>query len=309
MTVKHRGVLLAAACLASLSLAACGQGNSEKAGGNPLENIAASNQNNLTEKFNAYTAGYNQLIDNSWGVAKKFQDYQEVDLPSQSPDETIHFPENISNLERAIESIKQGRAIKGGNASRDADAAADKLIAAGEALLAQWKDLAPYYSSRAYRDDALAKGKAAHQPLMTAYANAVAAIEEFDAVLSARQRQIAEQRLKDFRKAGRNAEADLVEAMNLADHFTTAAIENKVAEADAMLPQFQAAVTKLRQTTDAMEATNPNKVEFGSITSNLERLIGHWRDFKQEGREFYIERIVSNYNSAINNMDDVEMPG
>jgi len=311
MNIKNRGALLAAVCVATLSLAACGQGKGEgETKGNPLENVVdAAKGGDATEKFNGYVEGFNKLIDDNWGVQKNYVRYQELDLPSKSPDANIHFFENITTLDSALKAIKEARAMSGNASSNAADAAADKVIANGDKLLAQWKELAPYYSSRAYREDALAKGKAAHESLIANYTATLAAIDELDVAITKYQRDVAEKRIVDFRKSGHNSEADVVEAMYLADHFTTAVIEEKIADADAQLPKFQAAVTKLRQTEQGLAADATNKSDINSLVGYLESLIGNWRDYKQSNSNSDLESVVDYYNRAIGEMDDIEMPG
>lgn len=309
MNVKNRGAMLAAVCLASLSLAACGQGGEGKAKGNPLENIAdAAKGADPAVKFNGYIDGYNKLIEENWGVYKNFERYKALNIASKNGSENISFPENITTLEQALTKIKEARALGGNSTTAAADAAADKVIASAEALLAQWKELAPYYSSRAYRDDSLAKGKAAHDSLMANYTATLAAIDELDAAIAQFQRDVAQKRIADYRKSGHNTEADVVEAMHLADLFTTAVIDEKTADADAQLPKFQAAVTKLRQTEAAMAADAANKARIGRLVDKLEQLIGNWRDYKQSGSDFNRERVVAYYNYAIREMNDIELP-
>ena len=305
-SVKRHGVLLAAACMAALSVAACGQSGKDGRTDKTEAAAAPTGSESAAEKFNAYTEGFNALIDDSWGVAENFSRYQELDIPNANASGNLNFPENASNLERALEKLTAGRVVKAGAEAREADAATDKVIATGQVLLAQWKELDPYFESRAYREDGLAKAKTAHPALMAAYQNNLAAIDELDAALSKYLRQRAEQRIAALRKGGHNEEADLSEAMQLADFFSTAVIENNVAEADRLMPQLEAALTKVRQAESTLPTDHSNKAEFSLISGYLTSMVGDWRDFKQSSNDSERESIVDNYNRAVDQMSDVE---
>lgn len=296
------------ALAAALSLSACGdsKGNAE----NPApKSVAQAAGNEATqEKMSLYIDAFNALIDEHWGVSKYFGDYQKLDIPNASATATLHFPENISHLERAIAKLKEGRALNGGNQGKKADEAADKLIPQLEALLAQWQALDPYFESRAYRDDALAKAKAAHDAQTQAYQGSVAGIELLDVALSEYQRASNAAKLEVMRKGGHAAEASLLDAMQKADLFTNAVMEDNKAEADAQLPAMEAAIAKLREEQAKMPADNSNKSYLSSIADNLSGMVGAYRDFKQSNSDGYREQAVDRYNSAIGNMNRVELP-
>lgn len=299
---------MALVCAVTMGLAACGQGDGKNKDGRPQSVAAAAGDEANQEKLNAYTDAFNDLIDEHWGVPHYFSEYQERDIPNAATSSSIYFPENISHLERALAKLKQGKALSGGALSRRADAAVEKLIPQLEALLTQWRALDPYYESRAYREDGLAKGKAAHAALMTAYQGSVAAIGELDAALTEYQRARNAARMAALVKGGHTAEANLIDAMQKADHFTTAVIEENTAEADRLLPEFEAAATRLRETEAGLAAGADNKTEFSLISGYLNSMIGAWRDYKQDKSTSRLESIVDNYNRAIEQMNDVEMP-
>lgn len=304
----HRGAALAAVYMSALTLAACGQPDG-KASGNPLENVVASASGEAeAEKFNAYTDAFNTLIDDNWGVASNFEKYSNLNIPAANASGNIHFFENASSLERALTKLKEGRALKGGSTSGAADTAADKVIATGEKLLAQWKELTPYYETRAYREDSLGKGKAAHESLVANYKATLAAIDELDSALTTYLRARSEKRIADFRKAGHEDAANVSEAMQIADFFSSAVIEENVAEADRLLPQLEASLTKLRASEAALPANDSNKAEFDLINGYLSSMVGAWRDYKQSPDDRHREKVVDQYNSAIGQFDDIEFP-
>ncbi len=300
---------MALVCAMTMGLAACGQGDAKNgADGRPQSVRAAAGTETTQEKLSHYTEAFNKLIDEHWGVPENFDKYQKLNIPNANPTSSIYFPENITTLETAIAKLKEGKALSGGAQSQRADAAVDKLIPQLEALLAQWKTLDPYYESRAYREDNLAQGKAAHAALMSAYEGAAAGIGELDAALTEYQRASNAAKMAALIKSGHAAEASLIDAMQKADHFTTAVIEDNTAEADRLLPEFVAAAAKLRTAEAGLAADNANKSEFGSIAGRLDSMIGSWRDYKQSKSDYERESIVDDYNRAIGDMNDVEMP-
>lgn len=306
MQFQSRFRRVASAGVMALALAACGDNGGAKGGD---ASVTATAGNEATqEKFNHYVDAFNKLIDDNWGVGSNFQNYQELDIPNRSADDSISFPENITTLEGAITALKEGRALRGGQQAARADAAADKLVPQLEALLAQWKTLDPYYETRKYRDDGLAQGKAADAALKTAYQGAVAGIEEFDAALTEYLRARDAAQLDAYRKAGHGELANLMDAMQKADHFTDAVIEDNKVEADRLLPGVEAAVAEIRKSETALSADDANKTEFSQIATYLEGMIGYYRDWKQSGSDSHREYVVDRYNDAVGQMDDVEHP-
>ncbi|RZJ23780.1 MAG: DUF3829 domain-containing protein, partial [Brevundimonas sp.] len=229
-----RALVLATAGMLTLGLAACGDGGAAK-GGNASVAEAAGDEA-TQEKFNHYVEGFNKLIDDNWGVGSNFRSYQQLDIPAKSADDSISFPENITTLEGAIEALKEGRALRGDDLAGPADAAVDKLLPRLEALLTQWRTLDPYYETRRYREDGLAQGKAADAGLKTAYEAAIAEIEAFDATLTTYLRQRDAAQLTAYRNAGHGELANLMDAMQKADHFSDAVLAEDNATADRLLP-------------------------------------------------------------------------
>ena len=300
---------MALVCAMTMGLAACGQGDAKGgAEGRPQSITAAAGNESTQQKMGLYSEAFNKLIDNNWGVSENFERYQKTDIPNAAASSTINFPENITTLETAIAKLKEGKALSGGGQSQRTDAAVDKLLPHLEALLAQWKTLDPYYESRAYREDNLAQGKAAHAALISAYENSIAGINEFDAALTEYQRAANAAKMAALVKAGHTAEASMMDAMQKADLFTNAVMEDNKAEADAQLPAMEAAIAKLREEQAKMPADNSNKSYLSSIADNLSGMVGAYRDFKQSNSDGYREQVVDRYNSAIGNMNRVELP-
>lgn len=305
MKTGTRALVLATAGLLSLGLAACGEG----AGKEGTASVAEASGNQATqEKFNHYVEAYNKLIDDNWGVGTNFNNYQKLDIPNKSANDSIYFPENITTLEGAIEALKEGRALRGGDQATAADAAVDKLIPRLEALLTQWKTLDPYYESRRYREDGLAQGKAADAGLKAAYATAIAGVEEFNTALTEYLRARDAAQLNAYRAAGHGELATLMDAMQKADLFSDAVIADNKAEADRLLPGLEAAVAEVRKAEGTLAADDGNKTEFKLIADYLGSMIGDYRDYKHGGSDSDREGVVDSYNSAVDQMGDIEHP-
>jgi hypothetical protein len=298
-----RIVAMLAGSVLALSLAACGQSD----GKTGAPSVAAASGNEATQnKFNHYTEGFNKLIDDNWGVGKQYQSYVEADVPHANASGNVYFSENITNLERALGELKEGRALNGGAQATEADAAVDKVLAQGAVLLAQWKTLAPYYESKAYREDNLAQGKAAHPALIAAYESTIEAIGQLDAALTRHLRARDAARLEAYRKSGNTAAYNLMNAMQQADLFTSAVIEKNMAESDRLLPLVIAANAELHKTEAATPADGDNKIEYDLISGYLDRMIGDYRDLKQSNDDDDREDIIDAYNNAVGQMNDVE---
>ena len=301
-TARFAAVL--ASSLIALSMAACGQAGDGKTS---APSVAAASGDEATQaKFGHYTEGFNKLIDDNWGVREKYEDYLEADIPSAKASGNVYFAENISNLERALTELKEGRALNGGRQATEADAAVDALVPRIQVLLTQWKTLTPYYESKAYREDGLAQGKAAHPALIAAYEEVMAGIGTLDMALTKHLRARDVARLEAFRKSGNTAAFNVMNAMQQADLFSSAVIEKNMAESDRLLPLLVAANTELHKTEQATPADGDNKVEYDLISGYIDRMIGDYRDLKQGGSDSDREDIVDGYNNAVEQMNDVE---
>lgn len=301
-----------AAALSALvltSTTACNRAPSTPSGnGIAAVATAPAGEESANAKFNAYTEGYNKLIDKNWGVRAMFDRHTEDDLLAADPSGEISFAENMVTLDLALAKLKEGRALGSKKAdAAAADAAVDAVMAPAGRLLAHWKALTPYFVSRAYRDDKLAKYKAADASLKADYQATLAAIDGIDAALTRYQRAETQERIAQFKADGNMPLFHAASTMQLADVFTTAVIDGKIAEADRLLPQLDAAWTQLGAAHTAMPADAANRSEVGSLHGYVGQLIGDYRDFKQSGEGSDVESLVGHYNDAIEEYGDIEI--
>ena len=263
-------------------------------------------ENGPEAKYGAYTKAFNKLIDDvPWNLPKTYAKLQKFDVNTLKTSDEISYPETINLLQRALEDLKAGRAMTSDGAGA-ADAAADKLIAAGDILVAEWQALDPYFKARTYRDDNFAKARAADAKIRPAYAAAMAAFKELDAALGAHQRQRSAARMAAFEKDGNMAGFHSVKAMLLADRFSTAALSQDIATADKLLPELTKEVEELRKAGAALPEEDDNKSEIVSMTGHLSDSIGSYRDYQQSKDTDDLESVVEDYNDAVESSNDLE---
>lgn len=263
-------------------------------------------ENGPEAKYGAYTKAFNKLIDDvPWNLPKTYASMQKFDVNALKASDEISYPGTTSLLQRALEDIKAGRAMKTAGATA-ADAAADKLIAAGDILVAEWQALEPYFKSRAYRDDNFAKAKSADPKVRAAYVKAMAGFTDLDAALGAHQRGRSAARMAAFQKDGNMAGFHAIKAMLLADRFSTAARSKDPAAAASILPELTAAVDELRKAGAALPADDDNKSEIERMTGHLSDSIGSYRDYQQGKDDDDLESVIKDYNEAVESSNDLE---
>ena len=300
---------MVSACAAALVLSACGNKGDAPAAGDPAAASDAGTEltQEVSEKFSHYVTGFNELIS-TFGIGYQYDRYQMMNLASAQPTATLNFPSQGSVLERALTSLKAGRAINTGNQTPAADAAADKLIQNLEGLLAQYKELGPYYETRAYREDALAKGKAADAQISALYEATLKSTDELDEALTEQERALSTQRIQALRKAGEDNAANLLQATSRAELLVSKSGEGDFAAGDALLTLLEADLAKLRESAAKMDDNDINKSWYTSIISGLTSLIGQYRDTKQNPNDDTQDTLIDNYNQVINDLNRVELP-
>ncbi|MFD1951329.1 DUF3829 domain-containing protein [Sphingomonas arantia] len=293
--VYRYGVLMVSV-LAALGLSACDKGLP----GNGTAAVGSGNQPGeaAAQKRKMYTEAYNDLIDPQAGLRDFATGYRELNIPQADPKRDIYFPAS-THLTLATSKLKEARALPGDETTAAADAAAAPLIAKLEALFGQAETLDTYYKTRAYREDALAKGKAADAPLLKAMDEVEQALVAFDAALREQEQVAATARIAALRKAGYDGHAAMVEMMQKGDRFTSAVIANDIAAADRMLPEFEAAVTALSKATPKGPTAASDKAGFAILAGDGASMIGAWRDYKSRKDESDRQRVVDSYNSAV----------
>lgn len=301
-----RPLTLLSAILLLFTLSAC-DSSTEQAGQAQAE--APSNADaSLQQKLNANTGAFNVLIAPGSGLAAYAGGYDQRNIPEAIASQTISLQALPVSFENALGTLREAREIDGGELTAALDASIDRLIPALDTALSQWRQIEPYYNSRAYRNDDLAKGKAAHEPLVAALADGVAALSDMQEALSVIQRQRTEARIAALTDAGHTAEASVLSAMHTADAFVTAVSMGNIEEATRLAPDFERALEEMRSNEEQYTGPEHGKVLYGVLAGTLTRVIGSWRDYEASKDEFNLNTLIDTYNSAIRTAGSMPMP-
>lgn len=296
---------------ALLALAGCDKVKS--IGGNSADAVAADGRDNAANaKLDTYTEGYNKLID-TFGLPETSETYSEARIAAKSPTDSISI--STGWIGQALTKFKEARALPGGAA--DLDAVGDRLIAALDKVLARLTPLDTYYSSKAYREDALARGKR-EDPLMLAEFKAASdAAAAFDAILSRERRARTEIELAELKKSGDTlrytTKLALYQAEPLVDLFNAPEdVRNPaiLAKADAMVVALDKTLAEQRTAFAAAKAAGKTPsdtpdIGYQFVENRLTSMIGDYRDLKQSGDVSDVNDMLRNYNHAIESMNNV----
>lgn len=294
------------AILLTLSLSACEQQTDEKAQAAPKIDEASAA---LDKKSGHYTEGFNLLLIAGGGLESSAQVYDSWKIDQATADRTLKPSIATPMLESAVEQFKEGRALDTGEKTTVADSAVDKIVPPLETLISEWKPLQPYYDSGAYRDDDVAKGKAADPKIKAAFAESVAALGTLSDALGALQDQRNESRIAQMRDGGHEAEANFLDAIQKADRLARAASKEQFDEANAVVPDLQKALDAMRESAATYEGTQSATVIYAKTLENLTKMLGSWRDFRQNNQRVDLGTVISTYNSVIRTSASFPLPG
>ena len=289
------------------NLTACNKRNS-----NPTKAVESSYPDPdavQLRKFNAYVGSYNGLIGDS-GLVHEYQVYREAEVSKKSPNDSIDIGTGLIEKER--DKLKSTRAIPGDGAP-DLDAAADKLISALDPVVTQLSGLAVYYSSKAYIEDKLARGKREDAQMLAEFKTASAALTDFNTQLErefARREDLELEKSKadgdmvvyDTKLALHQAK-DFIELFHSPDDTSNAVV---IAQADARVSELEKTLAAQRDAVaKAKQAGHySDVVGYASVGDELTEMIGNYRQMKQLGRADKFHFVILAYNAAINTSNE-----
>jgi len=310
MTAPFHAQSILVFAIVAASLTGCNSKNADPASNVVVGSDTGSGSGAVAEdgqaKFDHYTKAYNVLIqDVPWNMPKTASDFDKLDLSKVKISEEISYPETSSLLSNALTELKAGRALKAEGAAT-VDTAADQMIQAGQTLVARWEVLNPYFKTRAYRDDKLAKAKAAEPTMRKAYADMTAGMKRLSDALSEHQQARATAQKAVYQKQGNMAAYHAVDTMLIADRFSTAVIADDFATADRILPDLTSATEALRAAGVALPASDDNKNGIGEVTRYMSDAIGSYRDYKQNKETSDLEETIKSYNEAVNASNELK---
>ena len=286
-----------------LMLGACGGAGSE--GGNGSAAVATSPD--AAAKLSAYTEAYNALID-TFGLPRTATEYKEERVASRSPADDISISQGW--IETAHGKLKAARALPGAIGPLDATAGA--LDAALEKLMARLGPLYSYYNTKAYRQDALKRGKAEDAQMIAEFDAALKAMDDFNAALVQQRRAGTDAELAQLKASGdtvgynnkqamRQAE-DLVALFDKPEDLKDPAVFTK---ADALAGSLEKLLAEQQKALAEAKAKATEPVEksrlgvYGLVGDMLGTMIGQYRQLKQSHSGNDAQSMVDSYNRAV----------
>ena len=322
---KTRHVLLGALAASALLLAACGKkaedvpANANPPAAAPVAASAAAPaagakagepDQKATLKLNAYTGAYNKLIG-TFGLIETREDYFEKNIARRNAADSISISDGW--IEGALDQFKKGRALPAAGQTA-LDSSADTLIAKLDKLVTQLKQLNIYYSSKTYKNDSLARGKAEDGPLRASFDASMAAMKAFNLALGAEQKKRAAETLARLKTSGDmladHTKLALGQGEDLLNMFSDDAdIKSvaKYAQGDALVLEMEKTLASQRELYAAAKAKGA-KPDYGheSTASNLVSLVGAYRDMTQSRKTEELNNMVKEYNRAVESANGID---
>jgi Protein of unknown function (DUF3829) len=268
-----------------------------------------SDAQKAVKKINAYTDSYNKLIG-SFGLIQTQNNYIAKDFINKKPSQDLSFSTGWIN--QGIDALKSGRALPSDEYA-GLDKAADELIPIISTLQKQLKSLEIYYTSRAYREDNLARGKAEDESVRANFTASLLALEKFHTVLNVQQKKRFASDLAAIKDSGNLLAYDSKLAMHqgevIAEIFkNTNDITNpeKYIAADSTVLDLEKTLASLiKHYEEGKEKKVKPDTRYTSIHSELTQLIGAYRDMKQSKKIKDYNNMIVKYNSALNTSNSV----
>lgn len=296
--------------VALLALAACNGGisgnNSTAAVGGDAEAVTEEGSKE-SAKLAAYTEAYNKLIG-TFGLTETAKRYEDAKVSGKSGSDNIHITDGW---------ISQGRetlskAIDSSGDLGKADVAAKALRDALDPLLKRLDGLKIYYDSKAYKDDALARGKAEDAQMRAEFTRALDALRAFDEQITILQRVRDDKLTAEFKAKGdllsfnsktalRQAE-DLINLFNKPEDLKDPAV---IAKGNAQVTALEKTLADLRAETEKAKASGGDAdltrslLYHGQVSDYLTSMVGKYRELREEGDPDDRNSMVEDYNRAI----------
>ena len=235
-----------------------------------------------TNKYNHIIVTFDFAISPTLEKMRSGERQTSISLP--------HFSDLKKDLEEARANPKSAGVFQ------DIDAEAD-------AVLAILKDLAPladkmesYYSSKGYLADDYAAAAQMTAQYLPLYDKFEPAYDKFDAVVTARFKEVRLAQLEDMRKEGRTNAANFLElsikTRDLADMLDNENIDKAAAEAK---------ITEINE----LAAKLPDIPALASYKPNLNRFIGSFRSYVAGTED--PNDVIDNFNSVVRSSQNLDL--
>ncbi|RYX97346.1 MAG: DUF3829 domain-containing protein [Comamonadaceae bacterium] len=308
--------LMALAASAALVLSACKDDQPAKSGAAASTSPAAGSSvtaaapgksadasQDSVAKLNAYTEAYNKIIG-TFGLPETRDRYYKANIPAKRATDSVSISDGWVDI--ALEQFKKGRALPAGGFG-ELDKAADQLIAALDKLVVELKDLDVYYTSKAYKDDNLAKGKAKDAEVRGHFEASLGALKNFNDILSAEQKKRDTAMLAKLKDSGdllgystKLALQQGEELISLFGDENDISNPAKYTQGDTIVASLESTLADQRKQYAAAKDKQPSPDSgHESAGSRLVSLVGSYRDLKQSKKASDYNSMVKNYNSAV----------
>ena len=277
--------------VASLCLSGCDKisASRDKDQSSAATGIAAA-----STQLDAYISAHNRLIG-TFGFYEKAANYRKANVAHASTNG--QFLVDAGWIDKGIDELKQARGLAG--APADLNAAADALIASMTKVQKHLAELAPYYTSKAYMDDNLARGRKEDAQMLAEIDAADADLKRFSGMIDREMVKRDTAMLEKLKAEGDmldyNRRLAMFHANALISRFTAAQAPDAALfqRADADLAIIEPAIAAARAEAAKAGGKEPPELHF------LSSMLGSYRSFKKDHRPFNAEMMLGSYNHAV----------
>ncbi|MFD1951468.1 DUF3829 domain-containing protein [Sphingomonas arantia] len=278
-------------CAASLCVGGCDgiaptRGNGQ---GSATSSVAGD-----ADQLDAYIGAHNRLVG-PFGFYERANYYREADVAHASTDN--QFIVGDGSIERGIEQLTEARAMSG--APADLNAAADALIKSMTRVRAHLAELESYYTSKAYLDDKLARGRKEDPQMLAEIEAADADLTRFSDLIDRNMDKREAAMLETLKAKGALLEYNSRLAMSHGRALMTLFKGSEGRDA-SLFPRADAEVAIIQKAiaaahAEAAKAGEKDPAELDSLSS----MLGSYRSFKQNGRPADARQMLESYNNAV----------
>jgi len=290
LSILAAGALL---CAPAALMTGCLGGNAaEKAGSAVSSMIAGDSVESKTAALAPYVDATNSYNDSVVTFAFSYD-------PSLARMRSGEQVDNISvpSFDRLLEGLEKARGNKAtSGVFKDVDEAADGVIAVLKELAPLAQKMDDYYSAKTYMSDGYKGGTEMIAQYLPLYDKFEPAYDKFDAVVTARFKEVRLAQLEDMRKEGRTNAANFLElsikTRDLADMLDNENIDKAAAE--AKIAEINELAAKL-----------PDIPALASYKPNLNRFIGTFRSYVAGTED--ANEVIDDFNSVVRSSQNLDL--
>ena len=245
-------------------------------------------------QLDAYIDAHNELVG-PFGFYERADYYRKADVAHAPIDG--QFLVGDGSIKTGIEKLKDARAMSG--APADLNTSADALIKSMTKVQTHLAELEPYYTSKAYMDDKLARGRKEDPQMLAEIEAADADLTRFSDLIDRDMDKRETATLAMLKAKGRLLEYNSRLAMFHAKALIKLFQGSQGREASV----FPRADTEVAIIEKAIAAAHTAAAKAGqkdpSELDLLSSMLGSYRSFKKDGQPVSGKQMLSSYNSAV----------